>query len=136
MAGQLLAGILLFAAGWQLGRVMSPYYAAHPIVFSDNPRPAAGGTPQEIANLRQEGESLKVEAEAKPSSPAQPVVAGVKTGVFVASVNSNLYHHPDCPSASRIKDVNQVWFASQQEAEVAGYSPSKCTLEKLGSTPK
>lgn len=137
-AGQALVGILLFAAGWQLGHVMSPYYAAHPIVFSDNARQAVGGSQQELVALQKEGKDMQAQAAAK----AAPAVAGIrqegaapaealaKAG-FVASVNSTLYHHPDCPTAKRIKDVNQVWFASQAEAEAAGYSPSKCTLDKL-----
>lgn len=132
-AGQLLVGVLLFAAGWQLGRVMSPYYAVHPIVFNDNGRPAAGGAMQELVALKQEGEQRQAQAPVSSAVPA-PSVAGTTTGAYVASVNSNLYHHPDCPSAKRIKDVNQVWFASQQEAEAAGYSPSKCTIDKLAET--
>lgn len=125
--GALLLTVLTFGAGWQLGRVMSPYYAAHPIVFQE-----AAGVPTPNAQALQ---ALQI----KPSpTPAATVAAAATTtpssnkGMYVGSVNSDLYHDPSCPSASRIKEANQVWFASREEAESAGYSPSACTKEKLG----
>lgn len=126
-------GLLLFAVGWQAGRVTSPYYAAHPIIFEDS-QPA--GSRGELTTLREQGQQL-----AGPSTspghtpPAAPAVAGSTTASqtvkFVGSVNSNLYHHIDCPLGKRIKEENQVWFDSVEEAEAAGYQPSKCTQEKL-----
>ena len=134
-------GILLFAAGWQTGRVTSPYYAAHPIVFEDRECPescgTSGGGMAELQALQAEGRAAGasltpgVDLSAPSVSPA-PAVAGASTEKFVGSVNSNLFHDPSCPSASRIKEANQVWFASEEEAEAAGYTPSQCTKEKLG----
>ncbi len=49
-------------------------------------------------------------------------MAARSSGQFVGSKNSDKYHHTSCPGASRIKDENKVWFASQAEAEAAGYS--------------
>lgn len=48
-----------------------------------------------------------------------------KTGIFVASKNSNIYHKPDCQYAKRIKEENKIWFQSAKEAEKAGYKPDK-----------
>lgn len=121
--GVVLLLLLTFAAGWQLGRVMSPYYAAHPIVFQET----AGQPSPDLQAL-----------QAKSSVVPEPSIAAATTtaptlnqGKYVGSVNSDLYHDPSCPSASRIKVANQVWFASREEAEKAGYSPSACTKEKL-----
>ena len=47
-----------------------------------------------------------------------------KSGKFVGSKNSNLYHFPWCPGALRIKEGNKIWFNSREAAETAGYSPA------------
>lgn len=44
---------------------------------------------------------------------------------YVGSVNSDKYHYPDCRWAQKIKPDNEVWFASKEEAEEAGYIPCK-----------
>jgi len=41
--------------------------------------------------------------------------------IFVGSVNSNKYHWPNCPSAKKIAEQNQIWFNSEEEAQSAGY---------------
>lgn len=51
-------------------------------------------------------------------------VANLKTGKYVASKNSDKYHAPWCSGASRIKEENQIWFQTKEEAEQAGYSPA------------
>ncbi len=113
---------LLFVIGWQMGRIMSPYYASHPIVFEDRHCAAcasSGGSAQELKVLQQQSES-------------QPEIAGTTTsekGMFVASKSSNLYHHHTCSTASRIKPENQRWFATAEEAKTAGLSPSKCSQD-------
>lgn len=138
-------GIILFAAGWQTGRVTSPYYAAHPIVFEDRQCPescgTSGGSATELQTLQEEGRVAGAGGTAASSTPSvvpaavkeatAGEVAGTSAGKFVGSVNSDLYHDPSCPAADRIKKANQIWFASQAEAEAAGYAPSKCTQEKL-----
>ncbi|MBI4022243.1 MAG: hypothetical protein HY372_02705 [Candidatus Andersenbacteria bacterium] len=127
----MIAGFLLFAAGWQFGRASSPYYAAHPIIFEDN----GGGSRGELTTLREQGLAGAGPSETPTALPiSAPAVAGSTTdnqGVFVGSVNSDLYHHLDCPASQRIKEANQVWFNSVQQAAEAGYKPSKCTQEKL-----
>lgn len=169
-AGKLILALLIFVVGWQTGKIMSPYYAAHPIVFEDKPcdtQASSGGTPAELTTLQEEGrketadpkragETLGDDAaepaavgktpagagetpgvnEKTPGVKEAPVIAGTSAPSsqkqFVGSVNSSLYHHKDCSTASRIKPENQLWFASTAEAEAAGYQPSKCTRDKLG----
>lgn len=43
---------------------------------------------------------------------------------FVASVSGTKYHLPHCTGAARIKEENQVWFATAEEATIAGYEPA------------
>lgn len=120
--GVVLLTLLTFAAGWQLGRVMSPYYAAHPIVFQEAPGQPVPNTQAQLQQLQQ----------AKPNVAAATITPTSSKGLYVGSVNSNLYHDSACPAAKRIKEANQVWFGSREEAEAAGYSPSQCTKGKLG----
>ena len=47
------------------------------------------------------------------------------SGQFVGSINSDVYHYPDCASAKKIKPENQIWFNSVEEAKAAGYRPCK-----------
>lgn len=131
-AGFIILGLLLFIAGWQTGRVMPPYYAAHPIVFKEVVANNTGD-PQALAAL-----------QASPKTVAQvptPTVAAATTeqptsinapGQFFASKNSSLYHHQDCAAVKQIKEANKIAFTSREEAEKAGFSPSQCTKEKLG----
>ncbi|MFH1402142.1 MAG: hypothetical protein ABIG87_00775 [Patescibacteria group bacterium] len=52
------------------------------------------------------------------------VPALVLGGKYVASKNSDKYHAPWCSGAQRIKEENQIWFNSKEEAEKAGYTPA------------
>jgi len=47
------------------------------------------------------------------------------TGVFVGSINSDVYHYPTCTYAQRIYPENQIWFSSSQDARAHGYRPCK-----------
>lgn len=44
--------------------------------------------------------------------------------VYVASVTGTKYHFPWCSGAQRIKEENQIWFSSKEDAELAGYEPA------------
>lgn len=126
-ASAVIAGILLFVAGWQLGRVTSPFYAANPIVFQDRPGSGSGGSLTELQALGNESAALG-------QSKTTQAVAGASTttqGTYVASVNSTLFHHKDCASAKRINEENKIWFTSPQDAQDAGYTPSACAKEKI-----
>lgn len=43
---------------------------------------------------------------------------------FVASRSGTRYYFPWCGSASRIKEENKIWFASEAEARKAGFTPA------------
>lgn len=46
-------------------------------------------------------------------------------GLYVASRTGSVYYYPWCSGASNIAPLNQRWFKSAQEAQEAGYRPSK-----------
>jgi hypothetical protein len=130
-------GLILFMTGFQLGKITSPYYASHPLIFNDVNQEGSG---EELATLQEQGHEQRVAGEqisTNSPSPASSLIptrpsSEVSSKKFVGSVNSNLFHDPTCSAANRIKEENQIWFSSLEEAGAAGYSPSQCTREKLG----
>lgn len=150
-SGLLLSIIITFIGGWYLGQVTSPYYLATPIVFEDNACERASGTAEDLNALVTDkdteqpvnnevvnvGTGSEKSLTASPPA-ATPQVAGSSADTslnnkkFVGSINSTLFHDPSCSASKNIKESNQIWFASVEEAQKAGYSPSKCTQEKLG----
>lgn len=127
-AGSLI--LLTFIAGWYTGRAMSPYYAAAPIVFDAHGAQSSGSTTELVA-LKAAGSAPRAQEDSPAAATPAPTIATspIPNG-FVGSKNSDKYHFPDCPSAKRIKAENQVWFATREEAEAAGYSPSACTKSR------
>lgn len=53
----------------------------------------------------------------------QPMPAA--EGVFVGSVNSDVYHYPTCTYAQRIYPENLISFSSSDDARAHGYRPCK-----------
>ncbi len=43
---------------------------------------------------------------------------------YVGSKNGSKYHAPWCPGASQIKEANRIYFNSEEEAQVRGYTPA------------
>ena len=63
-------------------------------------------------------------SETRPAeqSAAAPAAVEVSEG-FVASVNSQVFHRPDCKSASKISAKNVLKYATRDEAVQAGKKP-------------
>lgn len=118
--------VVVFGAGFQSGRIISPYYASTPIILTDAPQEEVISQLEEI---KQTG--IAARPTPKPSVAAVTTTAPVSDAEFVASKNSTLYHYKTCPSVSRISPANKVTFKTAQEAEAAGFSPSKCTIDTL-----
>ncbi len=49
-----------------------------------------------------------------------------RQGEWVGSKNGTKYYTPGCAGASRIKTENYVWFESEDDATVQGYSRGSC----------
>ena len=56
------------------------------------------------------------------SGQSQEGLVNSDTGSFVGSANGTKYHLPWCPGANQIKEANKIWFNTQEEAELAGYT--------------
>ena len=44
---------------------------------------------------------------------------------FVGSINSDIYHCPDCIWAHKIKPNNEIWFKDAEETRNYGYRPCR-----------
>jgi hypothetical protein len=126
-----LITLLIFFLGWNAGRIMSPYYTSQPIIFQDRECSAcmgSGGTQAELQDVKEQGSAQREIREAEKNQ-----VAGASNDVqqedFVASINSDLFHHISCSTVSRIKPENKVWFENADRARASGRTPSKCTQE-------
>jgi len=58
-------------------------------------------------------------------TPEAPPITPKKTGEYVGSINSDVYHYPDCRYAQRIKPENEIWFTSVADAKAHGYRACK-----------
>lgn len=72
--------------------------------------------------------SLKIplKAIASGSIAKEQLSLGTKTGNFLGSKNGTKYYTPNCSGVSRINPENIIWFTSEEDARLQGYSPAKC----------
>ena len=71
--------------------------------------------------------SLRVIARPLVSAEEQTAAVGevgTQSGMYVASRSGSYYYLPTCSGAKRIKEKNQVWFVSREDAEARGLKPS------------
>ena len=82
-------------------------------------------TPITIENVKENEET----SESKPLSTSNvdktnSSAPSSSSKIFVASRNGKKYYYAWCESANVIKEQNRIWFATQAEAEKAGYQPA------------
>jgi len=77
-------------------------------------------------NKKEEEEEKKVAKEKKPSAAKTEQMAieieGEASGAFVASKTGKKYYDSQSAAGQKIKEENRVYFATEKEAEAAGYS--------------
>ena len=85
-----------------------------------------------LSKIREEKTPITIEnvKENEETSESKPLLTSnvdneIKTDkIFVASKNGKKYYYAWCESANVIKEQNRIWFATQAEAEKAGYQPA------------
>lgn len=63
-------------------------------------------------------------SEPKKAEPA--VTRRYSPGKFLATKTGRTYHSPKCEWAKKIRKDNQLWFASEKEADELGYKRHNC----------
>lgn len=72
---------------------------------------------------------LAIRTTAAGTEPSQLALGGL----VVASRQGSAYYFPWCTGAMRLAVANQIWFASEQDARRAGYTPAKA-CQGLGNS--
>ena len=54
-----------------------------------------------------------------------PETEAVTGNKYAGSINSDIFHYPNCKWAKKIKKENKIWFKSRKEALDKGYTPCK-----------
>ncbi len=68
--------------------------------------------------------SLHIPLGTRAEAQQEPQTA--QTGTYAGSKNGTKYYTPGCAGLDRIKPENIIWFQSQQDAELQGYTPASC----------
>ena len=53
--------------------------------------------------------------------PTTPAVVASSNGAIIGNKKSKIDHRPDCTSATKVSQQNRVRFATEAEAQAAGY---------------
>lgn len=53
-------------------------------------------------------------------------LSGEVLGAFVGSKNGTKYYRPDCSGIQRIKPENYIWFSTEEDAQLQGYTAASC----------
>lgn len=94
--------LLIAGIGYNIGRISA--LQKSPLTVGENAN---------IYNTTKTTESKTIQ---QPSAPRDPRVVATKNS------KSKVYHYSWCSGASRIKDVNKIWFTTENEAISAGYT--------------
>jgi hypothetical protein len=86
------------------------------ISINNNAGSSKGEYPTQLQNILEVNNLDKIKA-----STIQTNTKGKK---YVASKNGKLYYSLGCTGATRIKEGNQIWFKSKEDAEKSGYTLS------------
>lgn len=96
-----------------------------------------------ISRLEELRTPVTIERISTTVGPSKSPVLGAKTeteasknGSVVASKTGSKYHLPWCSGAARISEAKKVIFASEEEAQKAGYGPAANCPELQSTTKK
>lgn len=101
---------------FELGRTTTTTASAHGVVFSCDKNVLDTLSMQPLLNMTAVADSI----------PKKEIIATVadSSGAhnFLASKNGTKYYPVGCGAASRIKEENKVWFDTEQDAQLQGYT--------------
>jgi hypothetical protein len=112
----LVAGFILVALiSFGIGYLTAPGAPKNPLII-EGPQASVSET---ILGDNSSGTAENAAQSVQPASQQ-----GSEKGLIVASKNSKIYHWPWEAAAKKIKPENQIWFASEAEAQASGRTKS------------
>ena len=75
----------------------------------------------QVAETTQSPETTATETTVTETTQEQPS----QQGVYVGSIKSDVFHHPNCRYVKNILPENIIWFVSREDALSKGYRPCK-----------
>lgn len=120
--------VLLLVLGYMVGYWSSETKKAVPIVFQ-----GTGAVPTVLsdADIAVLSDAVKPTPVSKNYADQTNTTITVSTAnEYVASLNGTKYYLTSCAEVKRIKEENQVFFKTEQEAIDAGYEPAACLTKK------
>lgn len=117
--------VLSFLIGREEGRAAAVQNA---VVLSCSPEVLAGLTvpPPESDPEETVGIVPATPVVLSEDAPASTESTSVVKGKYMGSKNGTKYYTPRCPGAGRIKPENYIWFSSEEDATMQGYSKGSC----------
>jgi hypothetical protein len=115
---------------WVLGAIIaltaSLFFGLGLVAAKENPAPGDSLWIEQLPPEEQGRAVATTSAEMLPSGggPAAAAATIPVTGTYMASKSGSKYYLPSCSGAKRIKEENEVWFKTKEEAEKAGYGPA------------
>jgi hypothetical protein len=70
-----------------------------------------------------------VHIQTKPAviqTATEALITSSQQGKYVGSKNGTKYYLPNCSTVKRIKPANLLWFRSEEDAQLQGYSIGSC----------
>ena len=123
--------IFLVILGYLVGYWSSETQKASPIVFQGTNATPTVLSDTDIAVLTDAVKPTPVAKNVASAQNTNPAPVSVSTNSeFVASINGTKYYFTSCSEVKRIKEENQVFFKTEQEAIDAGYEASACVMKK------
>lgn len=125
-----ILSISLVFLGYMIGYWSSETKKSAPIIFQG---------PGAVPTILSDSDIAVLTDAVKPTPVSTTIGATVQNSAsslsttssnYVASLNGTKYYLTTCSEVKRIKEENQVFFKTEQEAIDAGYEPAACLTKK------
>lgn len=103
---------LVGISSFYLGRIMTHMSLQCPLAIDIEPFTSPQTTSLYV--------SEKTETKIQPQKTEVSIGSGA--GGVVVSKNGTKYHFPWCAGAGQIKEENKIWYATEKDAQSAGYT--------------
>lgn len=121
--------VFLVILGYLAGYWSSETNKSAPIVFQGTGAVPSVLSDADIAILTDAAKPTPTTLNTITNTQKNDSVSSSTISEYVASINGTKYYFNSCSEVKRIKEENQVFFKTEQEAIDAGYEPSACVTK-------